>query len=103
MTQYEQIAAALNDLERIIAETRFAITAGEPVDLEGLPEFAVAVRQKVTELPNEDGRLFAVRMSSLVEDLDSLTQDVAAKHRDLSARLASFEASQGIDGQTRGA
>lgn len=101
MTEYDQIAEALDELENIISQTRTAIADGDSVELQGLPEFTDSVCRKVCELPDGGGKLFVGRVSQLLEDLDLLQNEVAAKHRDLSARLASSESRQGADGVPR--
>lgn len=58
MTEYDQIADALDDLEHVIAATRTAIAVGDMVDLDGLPEFADSVCRRVTDLPDDVSRLF---------------------------------------------
>ena len=83
MTDYDQIADALGELERITSETRAAIEAGDTVTLDGLPEFADSVCRRI------------------VEALNLLQHMVAAKHQDLSSQLASLESGQGADDHTR--
>ena len=101
MTDYDQIADALGELERITSEIRAAIEAGDTVTLDGLPEFADSVCGKIVDLPDNGGKFFAGRMSTIVEALNLLQQMVAARHQDLSSQLASLESSPGADDHTR--
>ena len=101
MTEYDQIADALDELERITSDTGAAIEAGDTVALDGLPEFADSVCRKIVDLPDNGGKFFAGRMSTIVEALNLLQQKVDARHQDLSSQLASLEAGQGADDHNR--
>lgn len=94
MTVLEQVEAKLEEATAGVAAARMLLTQGSPVDLAGLEGGIAEICDSIGSLPSNARHGLKDRLVGLIDDLNGLSETLAAQHAQLTDALKSASSRQ---------